>query len=273
MVKITAVPWGGLANRMKAVASVVSFSREHGAELEIVWFNNSELNAPFHKLFRDIEGVHIRDASPLDFFTLLHPLASNLYLPSLYRLVAFDRVIEMDECGRLKDNHSLLEGAIGKSKRVYIRNCYDIYDISDISSVLRLDSMVEQKISNFIRSHFATATIGVHIRRTDNIVSISESPIELFEDAISRELAASGETMVYLASDSPSDKEYLKAKFPGRIITYDGELSRNSEDGIVVALMELYLLSRCKKIYGSSGSSFSELAAYIGKNELNILKK
>ena len=51
MGKITFVPVGGLANRMRAVASAVTLAAKSDSDLSIVWFQDWALNAPFSQLF------------------------------------------------------------------------------------------------------------------------------------------------------------------------------------------------------------------------------
>lgn len=46
MGKITFVPVGGLANRMRAVASAVMLAGKTKSELSIIWFRDWALNAP-----------------------------------------------------------------------------------------------------------------------------------------------------------------------------------------------------------------------------------
>lgn len=72
MGKITFVPVGGLANRMRAVASAVMLAGKTKSELSIIWFRDWALNAPFYQLFKpvDREVACLRDASRLDYALL-----------------------------------------------------------------------------------------------------------------------------------------------------------------------------------------------------------
>ena len=47
MEKIILVPVGGLANRMRAVASAVTLTYRVRRKLEVLWFRDWGLNAPF----------------------------------------------------------------------------------------------------------------------------------------------------------------------------------------------------------------------------------
>ena len=114
-------------------------------------------------------------------------------------------------------------------------------------------------------------TIGIHIRRTDNLESIQHSPIKKFIDYIYTAIRNNDNQKFYLATDDLSVKEEFIKLFGDKIITMDCVLRRDSEEGIKSALLELYILSSCSKIIGSYYSSYSELAAQIGNIPLVVL--
>ena len=49
--KLLFVPSGGLANRMRAMASAWQLAVHTGVKVETVWFGDLALNAPFHSIF------------------------------------------------------------------------------------------------------------------------------------------------------------------------------------------------------------------------------
>lgn len=51
MNQITFVPVGGLANRMRSIASVITLAQQTKSYVNIIWFQDWALHAPFHKLF------------------------------------------------------------------------------------------------------------------------------------------------------------------------------------------------------------------------------
>lgn len=87
MGKITFVPVGGLANRMRAVASAVMLAGKTKSELSIIWFRDWALNAPFYQLFKpvDREVACLRDASRLDYALLDRPRSKNFHFPLLFQ--------------------------------------------------------------------------------------------------------------------------------------------------------------------------------------------
>lgn len=122
-------------------------------------------------------------------------------------------------------------------------------------------------------------TIGIHIRRGDAILSPDQSHYLLSTDAafkrmISEELLKAPEQKFYLATDDIKTKEHFQELYADRIITFDVDVLGNVGDkpGQDVAAIELYLLSRTRKIWGTNWSTFSDAAARWGNIELEIVK-
>jgi hypothetical protein len=130
---------------------------------------------------------------------------------------------------------------------------------------------MQDQVNNETNS-FSDSTIGVHIRRTDNLRSINTSPIEAFISKMENLVNSNAEFNFYVASDDIEVKKILKQKFGEKIILPQGVLSRNTKEGIRQAVVELYALSRTNKILGSFYSSYSEAAADIGNIELQVVR-
>jgi hypothetical protein len=122
-------------------------------------------------------------------------------------------------------------------------------------------------------SQFSAYTIGMHIRRTDNIDSIRRSPLELFVEAGQRELAVCDDLTIFLATDSEDVKNEMRSVFGNRVVTSEHEATRDSITGLREGLADMWTLSRTQRIYGSAGSSFSVMASRVGGNELQILER
>jgi hypothetical protein len=112
--------------------------------------------------------------------------------------------------------------------------------------------------------------VGVHIRRGDNEKATSESPSELFWEAMEK---YSSSTVFYLATDSMDVRNEAIERFPNRILFASNSLlSRNDPIGCRDAVVDFFCLSRCSEIIGSYYSSFSEMAAMYGEVPLRILR-
>ncbi|WP_143057548.1 O-fucosyltransferase family protein [Cyclobacterium xiamenense] len=122
------------------------------------------------------------------------------------------------------------------------------------------------------RKKFKENMIGIHIRRSDHDIAIAKSPVYLFENKIEEHLnAEEADFGVFLATDDPALSTYFQEKYPDTVVTYPKTFGRNSREGIMDAVLELYLLAGTKKIYGSYWSSFSGVAKRIYGTELEIL--
>ena len=91
MSRITFIPVGGLANRMRAIASAFDLAIKTESSLNVVWIKDWALNSPFHELFQPIneDVITLRDASVIDKLMLDRPRRKNLYLPHIYQKLYF----------------------------------------------------------------------------------------------------------------------------------------------------------------------------------------
>jgi hypothetical protein len=116
-----------------------------------------------------------------------------------------------------------------------------------------------------VTKHFTEDMVSVHIRRTDQVVSIAHSKTENFIELMNREIEANPEVKFFLATDDKEEEALLRKTFPGRIVSNENRtLRRDSLDGMYDALLDLYCLAACKKIIGSYFSSFTDTAASLG---------
>ena len=142
------------------------------------------------------------------------------------------------------------------------------YELKNIF-VPQLD--IQKKIDKVVQN-FTKRTIGIHIRRTDNIESIKSSPLEAFINSITAELKKDANTKFYLASDDDHVKDILEEKFPDSIITIREDVDRNTLEGMKFAVVDLFCLSKTQKIIGSVFSSYSQIAAELGNIEIEYAK-
>ena len=110
--------------------------------------------------------------------------------------------------------------------------------------------------------------VGVHIRRTDNLRSILNSPTTSFFDAMDR----MPDRIFFVATDDQNEYTAMVARYPGRIIERKPILRRDTLEGIQDAFLDFLALSRCTEIIGSAGSSFSEIAAAYGSIPIQIIQ-
>ena len=273
--KLLFVPSGGLANRMRAMASAWQLAVHTGVKVETVWFCDWALNAPFHSIFEPIENAEMvaREAKAWEQLTLDRPRKRNFRIPLLYQQLRFAQRIDEWQVTPLKNKgFDFNKWAAGKNSYM---SCYQDFGHVPNSVYKHLFHPVGHILEEMQGYHeqFSAHTIGMHIRRTDNMESIERSPLSLFIDAGQREIDLHDDTRIFLATDDEGIKTALKAEFGNRIITSSKPAARNSIAGIRGGVAELWMLASTSTIYGSAGSSYSVMASKIGENKLEVLSK
>lgn len=273
MKKLTLIPIGGLANRIYAITSAIGFCKDYNIKLKVIWFKDKGMGADFHSLFQLSEDVDKSNVEVIDakwyHYIYDRPRKRNLWLPWLWQLLKYD--VRYYESDISNFNLDFLIHLIEYNRSIYIVYCSPFY-LQKFKAYLLPLGLISQKVNNIInRFPNKNNVIGIHIRRSDNTISITKSPLELFVQAIDSELAIDPFCCFYVASDSLDDKIKLKKKYGEHIYTSFEVVSRNNLSGIVDALIDLYVLSNTKRIYGSAYSSFSTLASEISGIQIKVL--
>lgn len=262
MNKLTLVPIGGLANRIYAITSAIAYCQAHAIPLKIVWFKDWGMGAGFHALFKlspAIRNVEIKDGKWYDYLMLDKPRRKNFWLPMLWQTAAFDHRIYEKDIYRYKEPQDIFAD-FEKGKSVYLIHLAKFYDAPGMLKVIEPNEQIQARIMERIKG-FTEYTVGIHIRRTDNIASIRHSPLSFFIENMEKEIRLHPEVTFYVATDSEEDKAKLKERFKERIITSPYKADRSTSEGIIEAITEMYALKSTRKIYGSYRSSYSILAA------------
>ena len=252
---------GGLCNRLRAIDSAIILSKKINKKLIVIWENNNDLGANFNDLFEDIKDVKVVAQCPknISFFlqkkTLLkllnNMLVLNTEITTLNIKLLFKSKTFLSELKTYRYIYFETEHAF-----LYPENFKMFKPLKVIQKIVNKNEVL----------------IGLHIRRTDHVSAILNSTTDLFINTIQKELKQNSTTKFYLATDDLEIKSILLRMFKNKIITNNFELSRLSLNGVQNAVVDLFSLASCIKIYGSLGSSFSETAYHIGDNELILLK-
>lgn len=255
-------PLGGLCNRMRVIVSAASLAKKLGRRMVIVWTQDQSLNARFDELFEPIPYKIIE--------TKLTSLSQRLrwnYLTHIRHCKVLDDTW-ISENARGKD-YSLWKEQVEKVD-VFINANLDILFDGDYRIFKAKESLLDQWNNVCIDND----VIGIHIRRTDNLYAVKYSPTVLFLEKIKEEIELNPSIRFYLATDDPTEEEIFLKEYGEKIMIYHKHsLDRNNPFAIKDAVIDLYNLSRCSKIYGSYYSSFSDTAALwngIEKVELKI---
>jgi len=265
---ITIKPQGGLGNRMRAIDSALLIAKSTGKNIRVIWELTFELNCSFNKLFYLPEAIELHEYyvnrlfKSSSRFLYRNLRKAGIYLPLGFSLHLFD-----DDILNMKIENVDFVQLIGSEKAVFINTCNQFCKDTDSFKAFKPVAELQRIIDSYVQG-FNSNTIGVHIRRKDNLRSIKHSPLEGFITLMKNEIKHKPETLFFFATDSEEVEKELLDIFNSRIITHKKLLDRNTEAGIQDALIDLFCLSRTKKIFGSHYSSYSEVAAQINNIDL-----
>lgn len=272
---ITLVPVGGLANRMKAMDAAYHLAKSCQSQLRVIWFKDQGLNCRFDQLFQHPTDsiITIREATFRDLLLEDRPRKKNFFLPWLPEHLKYDACIYEQQATILLYDH-FDYAAWAKNRRVYLASCVYFHP-QPKEKLFKLFQPIDSLQQEIVKrcADFNEHTIGIHIRRTDNIASITQSPTELFIKQMEEIVEHQPDTTFYLATDSEEEKQTLRQAFGERISMSGHAAERNSLQGMQDALVELYTLSRTSRIIGSMQSSYSETAAQIGRIQCEFINK
>lgn len=145
----------------------------------------------------------------------------------------------------------------------YISSCYRLFPLQDKYDFFEPLESIRIKIDS-ITLNF-NDIIGLHIRRSDHSTSKAFSTTEKFIEIVKSELLKNPNCTFFLSTDDAVTKKNLLNTFGNKIIFNEvSSYDRNNPDAVKDAVVDLYCLSKTKKIYGSHHSSFSQTAADIG---------
>lgn len=256
------IPSGGLANRVRVILSALQWQKDYGQTVSIWWHANPDLACRFEDIYMPVKEISEVGKTQGYLFRLVKKLSKMHLLP--WRAV-FDEM-------QYKAVNQYVKNYMGEGK-IMCRSFSQFYEGTkpDYHQVFRLNAFMQQKVDEAQQCILPT-TIGVHIRRTDNVDSIRQSPLQAFETKIDNYLTDCPAATFYLATDDQSVQQAFCKKYGKRMIVRKGTLARDSKEGIQHAVVELYTLAACQEIWGSYYSSFSELAAQIGNKKLTIVQ-
>ena len=268
-------PRGGLANRMRALASAISIAKELNRKLTCIWLENSELNASFESLFKKIEYVEFLN-SKKKYKNLKFSDQQKAYKKAIVKIInkfwGIDYNVKEKDFSEfdINERHEFIKSKIIKNDRIYINTCEQFCNIGNVLNFFQPTEEINLLISS-ITKKFDSNTIGIHIRRTDNYLSIQNSPTSLFIEKINSILTKNPNTNFFLSTDDKSVEHNLIELFGDKIITFEKNLNRNTTIGIKHAVVDMFCLSKCSLIYGSYWSSFSLMAGDLTQIRLKIL--
>ena len=276
---ITLLPNAGLCNRMRAIDSALALSQIDHHPLKIYWEKNSGLNCRFCDLFEPLpkELVALKEVNRKPYAFYNYKQVNNSVAREVlrrYQQRRFDMTVYIEEMkGLIQEGYNFEELKKYRSVLIETHSRFFYPQQGHMYQHFKPLSFILKRIDE-ISEPFSNNTVGVHIRRADHLKSIKDSPLDLFIQVMSKEVQMNEHTNFFVASDDQEVKTSLIKLFGNKVIMSTSQKSeRNTKSGIIGAVIDLYVLSRTAKVFGSYGSSFSHTACHISDIEEIIVKE
>lgn len=282
--RIVVQPDAGLGNRLYCLYSALYYSQVVGRSFDLIWLRENCCNVPYDELFERGEyedkfkvytTYHLGYKNAFALKTVL----SNIWMRVIKKRYSYYTSEDTRSIYNEKGEDGFLD-LFSQDKKVCVKangKFFNLEHFAQVRSIIRPNKEIASMVNEIMLPYLSddnAKVIGVHIRRTDNKHSIENSPIEAFLQVMDNEVKNNANVVFFLATDDDEVEKELSQKYNVIIHkTFGNSKSRNSSSGIKDAYVDMLCLSKCSKIYGSYGSSFSEMAALIGDVPLEIVRK
>lgn len=257
--RLTVEPTAGLANRLRVLASGMALSRRLGCPLRVIWTRTPDLRCRFADLFEPVPGIAVIERS----------WTASRIMRFVEARTRFDEYITQPRVERLLDSAYDFT-ALERARLPFIITCSRFYPSQGELARLVPRPSITSTVRACVAS-FTPSTVGVHVRRTDNVEAIARSPTHAFLTLMHERVRDDPATTFFVATDSRDEEQAMRQVFGDRVMARPKELSRSRPAGIRDALVDLLCLAQTSLVIGSYWSAFSEAAAELGGRPLIVV--
>jgi len=276
----------GLGNRLRALASCMSFAKETNRELVVVWELDAHIEAKYSDLFTTPLVV-------LDKLNPKWPFTDIEKWDAAWKNFKFYNYMEMEKEGAVKgekiydlpDKHIYYKGAYimetpnGESSwdkdNAQLRTLKPVAAVEEKLKVLEGKGLVAN--SNVIGLHIRNRTLAKDIKNVNFVQEYGDdatntmekwreaSSVHSFIGEMRRIIAAKPDVKFFVATDTFEVLHQLVKTFgEDRILSVNRNCDARDGECVRYALVDMMGLSKCKELYGSNWSSFTEGAERMG---------
>lgn len=276
----------GLGNRLRALASCMSFAKETARELVIVWEKDSHIEASFDDLYKS--PMVVVNKMPVQW-----PFEGIEKWDAAWSSFKFFNYMEMEKRGAVKGQKI----ANYPFKHMYYKGAYIIEPVNSELTNWDKDNANLRTLEpvKIVTDYLATLgarglggdnIIGMHIRNRTlardikNVNFVSEygdsatatmnmwrqkSGVQSFIGEMQRLIKEKPSVKFFIATDTVEVMGQLIDAFgKDRILSVERTCDERNGACVRFALVDMYALSKCKALYGSNWSSFTEAAERLG---------
>lgn len=276
----------GLGNRLRALGSCMSFAKESSRELVVVWEPDSHIEAKFTEMYTT--PLVVIEKMPVQW-----PFSDVQKWDGVWSQFKFHNYMEMEGNGAVKgekivdipNKHMYYKGAyIMEPENTELSN-WD-KDNNMLRSLVPIPGVVSMVKSLEAKGLGSDDVIGLHVRNRTlekdikNVNFIKEygqeatntmdmwrhkSGVQNFMKQMNLLLKTKPSVKFFVATDTFEVIGQLEKLYGSeRILSFKRTCDDRDGKCVRYALADLYGLSKCKELYGSNWSSFTEAAERIG---------
>jgi len=275
---IVCVNRAGLGNRLRGLVSAMRLCKLLNRKLLLYWENNKFLGCGFKDLFEnkfeEITKEELKEIKKKNSFVYRDILEEDFkkydyVILDTWKFVFLPNEIERD----FNKTYSSNDGSnidfeferipIGQREKI-------INNLNELIPTKRIRGIIEDfNVSNNLKD-----CIGLHIRRGDNKFTVDGREKVSSDELFIEKIKSMPNERFLLCTDGIEIENKLKELFKERIIVYPkGNRKRSKSESVQEALIDMILLSKTKKIFGSYLSTFTELAWWLSgcKSKIEIV--
>jgi hypothetical protein len=227
----------GLGASLRAIAGAVMVSKHFGLPLHLQWTDRPACPGELSDWFQADDWTIVPEKQPNSFS--LH--GSDLLAGASPTYVAHMHILH----------------------EVMTAETFDEL-VGEVVRAWQLQPALQQKLDTLETSKKLSERVGLHIRRTDKSQHAKKLGWDYTDDEVfARINNLDPNEKVFLATCGPAASTKYRAAFPSRIAVApynflpEGNKRRTPTEDAVI---DMYALSRCKEMWGSQGSAFTDFA-------------
>lgn len=259
---IVLIPTQGFCNRLRAISSAHILAKFLNTKCFIIWEKEIGCNCELENiLLTKFETINISEVKKLNYF----------FNPNIH---TNDVLINKSICFNL--DYLVIQGGHefkhpDQSITSFLNEKHKFYKSLEFSNYIndRIESIVDKKLNNrdFIGVHFRDFITNHDTADAYDFTKVSTP--EAFMEIFNLLIKTQPKTKIYLSTNSDRIIKIVKnniKNFENHIIMVDdNNKSRESNEGILDAVVDLLILSKSKYIIGTVSSSFSDEACFFNK--------
>jgi hypothetical protein len=271
--RVDLITRAGLANRLRSIDSAINFANILGARLAVSWPSNEALAGRYEDIFEPTEKFSVTSDTRRKKSSWVDKLFSGLGLSKTISEGLLQKPVKV-RTNAGGENLYLLSLPVARLRPWCLwytietdhAFCYP-EDYTWLMPVAPIRDVIGQ-----FTTRLGPECVGVHIRRGDHAQAIAKSPLSAFLREMDARLQSEARSKFYLATDDNQVRREMVDAFGSAIVCQHEVSERQSLDGVRQAVVDLFCLAHCHQIWGSVGSSFTELAFHIGVGDLYMIE-